>query len=275
MHQRDADFLRVDLRVVASDLAHEVVQLRHHLHAGKAPAGHDEGEQLAAQVLVVLLDGRFLQRADHVIAQVERVVQVLEGQRVLRQAAQPAEVGHRPQREDQVVVFDDVGVGQEPRGGGDGALLQIDRLDLAHVDLGRGQEAPQGADQIHQADGSGDHLGEHRLEDEVVVLGDEDDLVVVEAAQLLLELSRNEDPAEAAAEDHDAFRAMRGHRTLRAEDAAHPRYMVELGAGHAPPVDGGGGEHPQGRRDEVDPEASEVARKQRGGERSRRVHAGP
>ena len=102
------------------------------------------------------LDRRFLERADHVVAQVQRVVQVLERQRMLREPAQPAEVGDGAERQHQVVVHDHVRVRQKAGRGGDGALLQIDRLDLPDVHLGAGQQPPQRADQVEQADGPRD-----------------------------------------------------------------------------------------------------------------------
>ena len=226
MHQHHPDLAGVDLPVIGGHTAHEVVELRDHLHSGEAASGDHEGEELAPQLLVMALDGRFLERADHMVAQVERVVQVLEGKSVLGQAAQAAEIGDGPQREHQVVVLDHVGVGQEARGGGDGAVLQVDRLYLSHVDLGGRQEPPQRAHQIEQADGPGDHFRQHGLEDEVIVLGDQHDLKLPARAELLLQLLRGEDRAESAAEDHDALGAFRRRRTLLAEDAAHPGGVV-------------------------------------------------
>ena len=66
--QHDADLARVDLRIVRRHAPHEVVQLRHHFDAGEAAAGDDERQQLSPQLLVVALDRRLLERADHVVA---------------------------------------------------------------------------------------------------------------------------------------------------------------------------------------------------------------
>ena len=207
--QHDADLARVDLRIVRRHTPDEVVQLRHHFDAGEAAAGDDERQQLSPQLLVVALDRRLLQRADHVVAQVQRVVQVLERQRMLRQPAQPPEVGDGAEREDQVVVLDHVRVRQEAGRGGDRALLQIDRLDLPDVDLGPGQQAPQRADQVEQTDGPRDHFRQHRLEHEVVFLRDQHDLVIAVASELPLELLSGEDCAKSAAENDDALRTLR------------------------------------------------------------------
>ena len=145
---------------------------------------------------------------------------------MLREPAQPAEVGDGAERQHQVVVHDHVRVRQKAGRGGDGALLQIDRLDLPDVHLGAGQQSPQRADQVEQADGPRDYFRQHRLEHEVVVLRDQHDLVIAAARELPLELLRREDCAESAAEDDNALGALRWSGPLLAEDAANPGSMV-------------------------------------------------
>src|SRR5205814_3082778 len=111
------DLAGVDLPVVGGHTAHEVVELRDHLHSGEAASGDHEGEELAPQLLVMALDGRFLERADHMVAQVERVVQVLEGKSVLGQAAQAAESVDVPKRGPQGADLNKGGGGREAGAG--------------------------------------------------------------------------------------------------------------------------------------------------------------
>ena len=279
MDEHHADLRRIDLRVVAGHAPDEVVQLGHHLDAREAASRHHEGEELLAQPRVVLLDGGLFQGADEVVAQVERVLQVLEGQRVLGQPAQATEVGDRAECEHQVVVAELVRVRQEARRGGDGPPLEVDRLHLADVQLGSWDELADGADQVGEPDGAGDDLGQHGLEDEVVLLADEHDLEVALPGQQLLQAARGEDAAESAAQDDDPLPAagdVRAASPLFAEDAALVGRVDELGAaaGLPPRIDRRGQQHSERRSDEVDPERRPVSREERGGERSRRVHAG-
>ena len=274
MHQHDPDLARIDLRVVGRHAADEVVELRDDLHPRESAAGDDEGQELSAQLLVVSLDGRLLEGPDDVVAQIEGVVEVLEGQGVLRQSPQAAEVGDGPQRKHQVVVLDDMRMGQEARSRGDGPPFQIDGFDLADVDLRSGEQPAKRTDQVEQADGSRDHFRQHRLEDEVVVLGDEDDFVIAAAGQLALQLLRGKDGAESAAEDDDALRPCCGLRVLLAEDAAHAGRVIELRAAGPAAMHGRGGEHAERRREEIDPQRPEP-RAHRGGQRPCRVHARP
>ena len=210
------------------------------------------------------------------VAQVERVLQVLERQGMLGEATQTAEVGDVPQRNDEVIERNLVRMWLEPRRGDDDALLQIDGLHLTDVHLGERQQSAEGAHQVGEPDRSRDDLGQHRLEDEVVLLRHEDDLVVAFAAEELLEALRDVDATEPAAQDDDPL-PPRGYRTLRAEDASLIARMEQLGAaGRAlARVERRGDEHRQRRRQEIDPQPAQVAGGDRGSQRTRGVHAHP
>ncbi len=203
MQEDDADLARVEARVAARDLAHEVVELGHDLDAREPAPGHHEGEELLAQGLVVALDRRLVEGANDVVAQVEGVAEVLERERVLGQAAQAAEVGDAAEGQHQVVEGNDVGMRPEAGAGDDDLLLEVDLLHVADVEVGARQEAPDGTDHVEDPDRPGDHLRQHGLEDEVVLLVDEDDLDVLALAHRLLQLHRGVDAGEAAAQDHD------------------------------------------------------------------------
>src|SRR5439155_26214715 len=64
----DADLLGIETAVAPRHAAHEVVELGRHLDARESPAGDHEGEELAAQFRIVILDGSFLEGADDVAA---------------------------------------------------------------------------------------------------------------------------------------------------------------------------------------------------------------
>ncbi len=211
VQQHHADLRRVDLRVAARHAADEVVELGHYLDAGKAAARHDEGEQLAAQLRVVLLDRRLFEGVDDVVAQGERVAEVLERECVFGEAPQPAEVRDVAEREHQMVVVQDVLVRAEPRRGRDRAVAEVNGLDLADVQVRARQQPADGADHVRDADRAGDHFGQHRLEDEVVLLIDQHDLEIVAPPERLLKLLRRVDPGEPAAENDHALTCAFAH----------------------------------------------------------------
>src|SRR2546430_8312726 len=83
----------------------------------------------------------------------------------------------------------------------------IDLVHGARVEVRARAEAPDRRDRVEDSDTAGDHLGEHRLKDDVVVAADEPELdaaVPDLALQELLEGQRRVDAAEATAEDEDA-----------------------------------------------------------------------
>src|SRR5215468_3925944 len=52
-------------------------------------------------------------------------------------------------------------------------VLQIDGLDFSRIEIGFRTEPANGRDGIQDPDTSRNHLGQHRLEDEVVLLADQ------------------------------------------------------------------------------------------------------
>ena len=271
MHQDHADLARLDGRIASRDPPSEIVQLGYHLDAGESAARDHEGEQLLAQPRIVVLDGRFLDGADDAVAYLQGVLQVLEGKRVLGEPAQTAEIGDVAERQDEMIERQHVRVRLEAGRRRHRTRGKVDPLHLADVELGARQEMLQGADQIGEPDGSADDFREHGLEDEVVLLGDEDDLDVVASAESFLQRCRGEHAAESAAEDDDAFPVGRW-RSLRAEDARNARVVNDLRAA-AWQGQECREQHPERRSDEVEEERGEVAVEQRGGERPGRVHA--
>src|SRR2546430_17051190 len=85
--------------------------------------------------------------------------------------------------------------------------VEIDLVHGARIEVRARAEAPDRRDRVEDSDTAGDHLGEHRLEDDVVVAADEPELdaaVPDLALQDLLEGQRRVDPPEATPEGEDA-----------------------------------------------------------------------
>jgi hypothetical protein len=222
VHQNDADLAGIDPAVVARHLAHEVVEFRADLDTGEPPACDDEREQPFPETAVLLLDGRFLERTNEVIAQVEGVGQVLEREGVLGQPPQAAKVGDGPERQDQVIVAEHVRMGMEPGARRDRPPCEVHGFHFADVQLRLRKKSPQRAHDVEQADRARDDFGQERLEDEVVFFADEDDLEVV--ALQGLECRRRVHPRESTAQhDHPRLAALGGrHRHGRRRAADDP-----------------------------------------------------
>ena len=69
------------------------------------------------------------------IAQDERVAEVLERQRVLGEAGLPREAGHVAEGDDEVIVLERQRPRPEARAHGDDLVLQVDRLDRARIEV--------------------------------------------------------------------------------------------------------------------------------------------
>jgi hypothetical protein len=88
-------------------------------------------------------------------------------------------------------------------------MPEIDGLDHARVEVRVPAEATNGRDRIRDTDGSRDDLGQHRLEDNVVLAAHEPQFDVAAGdlfREQLLERQRRIHTAEAAAEDENARR---------------------------------------------------------------------
>src|SRR5262249_50967456 len=149
--------------------------------AGETAAGDYEGEQLAAQVHVVIFDRRLFQGADDVIAQVQGVSQILERQRVFGQTRHAAKVCDVAEREDQIIIRNDVRVRAKAGARRHHFVLQVDGFDIADVQVSARQQPADGADRIKQADAARYDFRQHRLKDKVVLFVDEDNLEIVAA----------------------------------------------------------------------------------------------
>lgn len=175
MEEHDADLFRSDVPEAPRRRAHEIVQLGHRLHPREAAARDHESEQ-ARPLLRIPLDVGLLEGVDGVVAQHEGVAQVFERQGVLAEARLAGEARDVAESDHEVVISELELARANARGEGDPAALQIDLLDGARVEIRPRAETADGRDGVEDADAAGDHLGEHGLEGQIVVLAHESDL---------------------------------------------------------------------------------------------------
>src|SRR5437660_327940 len=137
----------------------------------------------------------------------ERVAEVFERQRVLGEPGLTREARDVAERDHEVVVLERALARAEARRRRHTLPVEIDLVHGTRVEVRARAQAPDRRDRVEDPDTAGDHLGEHRLEDDVVVAADEPELdaaVPDLALQDLLEGQRRVDAAEATAEDEDA-----------------------------------------------------------------------
>src|SRR2546422_2795553 len=239
VEEDDADLLRLDVSEGLRRRPHEVVQLGDRLDAREPAAGDDEREECLVD-LGVALDVGLLERVDDAVPKRERVAEVLERQRVLGEPGLTREARYVAERDHGVVVLERALARAEARRRGHTLPVEIDLVHGARIEVRARAEAPDRRDRVEDSDTAGDHLGEHRLKDDVVVAADEPELdaaVPDLALQELLEGQRRVDAAEATAEDEDAGgpishacppwyltqRSPRAPHRARARRAASPR----------------------------------------------------
>ena len=109
LDQHPAHPVQARPRVAVHRVGGEVLQLGQRLEAGVAAADEDVGEQLVAAAGVLGRVG-LLQRLDQVVAEVDRVGQALEADRVLGQAGHRQRPRDRAQRQQQLVVGQRLGL---------------------------------------------------------------------------------------------------------------------------------------------------------------------
>ncbi len=95
----------LELRVVAQRVADEVRELGERLDSRVARSDEDEREVRLGALAVVLGRGRF-EPAQHVVAELDRVREVLEAEPVLGEPGDRQRARERAQREDGLLVVD-------------------------------------------------------------------------------------------------------------------------------------------------------------------------
>ncbi len=128
LDQDDAGLRRVDAPVVApKGPTRELLELPRHLNPGGAPAGHDEGHQGSAPLLIGF-SLCFFEGAEDLAAEVQGVVQRLHARRPAPEVVVTEVRGHRPSGHNETVVAD----GDRAVELGDGKLAG-DRIDVLHL----------------------------------------------------------------------------------------------------------------------------------------------
>jgi hypothetical protein len=156
----------------------EVLQLGRHLDAGRSPTNDDKGQKpLPADR--VRLDARLLEHVERAVAQVEGVAQRPDAHRVFCHPGNRGQIGHAAHRDDQRVVLDRAQRATQATPEADALVDDVDRLDGPDLDLAVRQHPAKRHDHVGRLDRPGDDVGEQRLEDEVVVAADEQDLDAV------------------------------------------------------------------------------------------------
>src|SRR5437588_5322587 len=139
------------------------------------------------------------------VAKMQSIGKVLEGERVFGQSTKSAKVSHITEREDQVIIFDDVRVWAKAGACRDRLVLEIDRFDIANVNVCAREQPANRADGVGDSYAAGNHFRQHRLKDKIVLFVDEYDLKIVATSQRLFEILRGVNASEPAPEDHHSF----------------------------------------------------------------------
>ncbi len=206
-------------------LAQEIVHLRDAFHAGKTAASHDEGQQRASY-FGVGFDLRLFERVDEVVAQVERIAEILEWAGMLAHAGNLVVVELRAERDDQVIIrkdrFDRLRAGAE----GHGMCRQVDRLHFARVKPGRAGQPADRTDDVVELDRPGNHLRQHRLEDEIIVPAHDDDLdrLALLRRHQFFQVDRGVNAAKPTAQDQNSLL----HRCERPNPAFCSRQIIAV-----------------------------------------------
>src|SRR5262249_27554565 len=142
---------------------------------------------------------------EDVVAQPEGIAEVLERQGMLAYARHRGEVADLTQPEDEVVIGN-LGQGTPlPLRDQHGLPLRVDPVDLAPAESCFRDEVADRIDDMGGADAAGSHLGQERLEDEVVLLGEELDFDVGARTEHPCQVLGSVNAGKATAEDHDTM----------------------------------------------------------------------
>lgn len=159
--QDEAHVLALHAGVVRGRVAGHVLDLTDGLGAREPAAHEDEGQRLAADLLVGRGVG-LVQLLQDVVAQPDGLLDALHTDALLGEAGDREGAGDRAHRDDQVVEGQLVRLADERRDGGDLAVL-VDGRDTAGEDLGLRQDASQRDDDMPGRDAAGSSFGEEGL----------------------------------------------------------------------------------------------------------------
>ena len=157
----EAHVLAGHVVVVLGRVAGHVLDLADGLGAREAAADEDEGERLAADVLVVRGVG-LVELLEDVVAQADGLLDALHADALLGEAGDREGAGDRAERDHQVVEGQLVRLADQRGDRGDLAVL-VDGGDPAGENLRLGQHASQRDDDVARGDVAGGGFGEEGL----------------------------------------------------------------------------------------------------------------
>jgi hypothetical protein len=176
LDEGDPELVRVDPGIVPGDALQAVGQRAGDLDAREAAADQDEMPEAPA-ARGVGLELYPCQPAQHDVADVQRVADGLQRQRVLGHARDEVEPGAVAERQHQVVVRERPVAGQ--RRAGDRTAREVDVGDPPHHEAPAAPDVDrlaQRRDDMLGEDGGADDLGKHRIVGRVALLADQHDL---------------------------------------------------------------------------------------------------
>ena len=174
LQQRDLELVGGDPRVVAADARQAIGELARRLDAGEAAADHDEVAQSPPRRGVGLeLDLR--DAPQHHVADVHRVADRLERQRMLGEAGNQVEPRAIAERKHQVLVANLAIPGE--RGRRQRARGDIDSRYPAHDEPSASEHLLDRCHRLLGEDRRTDRFGQHRVERCVALLAYQDELV--------------------------------------------------------------------------------------------------
>lgn len=138
-------------------------------------------------------------------------------------ARQAVEVGRGSQRQNQVVELELEPPAHRAVFDHDPPRLQVDDAHVAVVECHSAERGPKGADDMLGFDGPRDDFGQHRREEQKILVADERDLDGVIAAEAFLERPSRVHPREPAAQHQNAFCDHRGSTDDDCHRVRHPR----------------------------------------------------
>ena len=176
LQQRHLELVRGNARVVAADAAQAVDQFAGGLDAGETAADDDEVSEATAHGRIGLeLDLR--DASQHHVADVHRVADGLERQRVLGHARNEIEPGAIAERQHEMLVGKFPLAGERRRR--QHLACRVDRDHATHDEAGAREHLPDRCDGLLGKDRCAERLGQHRVERRVALLADQYELVAV------------------------------------------------------------------------------------------------
>lgn len=164
MNQRDADIVRVEVRIVREDAARKVVESAGEFDRRKAAARDHEGQQAFPHRFVAVAIRPF-EDVDNVIANADRVEQRFEIERALLDAVQTEVVGNGAERKHHMIVRNPsiiVGPNEAP--------LEVNFRHAATNDCGAPEVRAERRGDVRCLEAASRNLGQHRCEQQRVRL---------------------------------------------------------------------------------------------------------